>query len=177
MSKTEIWKDVVGHEGFYQVSNLGNVKSVQRISRQGHQLPEKMLVGNMNHKGYVRVSLTDMDGKIKKHSVHRLVLEAFVGPCPEGMEGCHRDGNSSNNALFNLRWGTPESNWEDRRAHGTASIGVAHPMATTSEDVVRKIKSRLKNGAVGKDLAKEFGVSVTVISQIKTGKTWSHIHE
>lgn len=58
------------------------------------------------------------DGKRYSRQIHRLVLESYVGPCPAGLEGCHNDGNHRNNDLENLRWGTRQSNCDDRRRHG-----------------------------------------------------------
>lgn len=172
----EIWKDVVGYEGSYQVSNLGNVKGMSRISLQGRPLAEKPLAGSVNHKGYARVALTDRAGVRKNHSIHRLVLAAFVGPCPDGMEGCHKDGNSRDNTLGNLRWDSPVANWADRRTHGTATIGAKHPMAKITEETARAIKERLKDDIAVRLLAAEFDVSVGTVAQIKRGNTWSHVH-
>ena len=58
-------------------------------------------------------------GYVKTFTVHRLILLAFVGPCPEGMEACHNDGNASNNNLANLRWDTHINNEKDKVLHGT----------------------------------------------------------
>ena len=174
---SEIWKDVVGYEGRYQVSNLGQVKGIDRKDSAGrNSLSEKILIQSETRKGYLRVALTNSDGNTAKYSVHRLVLEAFVDPCPEGMEGCHNDGNPMNNRLDNLDWKSPQDNWNDRRKHGTASVGEKHPMATITEERVKTIKRQLAAGAIGKNLAIEHNVSVYVISQINTGKTWSHVN-
>lgn len=65
--------------------------------------------------GYRRVDLGNGSGKTTLVFVHRLVLTAFKGPCPSGREACHRDDDPENNRLTNLRWGTRESNWKDRK--------------------------------------------------------------
>jgi hypothetical protein len=173
----EVFKDIPGYEGLYQASTLGVIRSVERKDKAGRNtISSRVMVQTPNHKGYLRVSLTDRDGKTVKHNVHKLVLSTFVGSRPEGMEGCHEDGNKSNCAVENLRWDTPKGNWEDRRKHGTATIGAQHPMATTSEAIVIEIKKGLAKGERGIDLAARHGVSTTVVSQIRTGKTWSHIN-
>ena len=123
----EVWKDVVGHEGKYKISNQGRVKSLTRIRIAGRggaqRLPEIIRVQNtLPLGGYKFLALHD-GKRSKSHRVHRLVLEAFIGPCPKGMECRHLDGNGSNNRLENLKWGTIEENWEDKRRHGTAPIG------------------------------------------------------
>lgn len=117
---SERWKPVRGYEGFYEVSDLGNVRSVDRIARHGHRLRGKPIASRPNPErgGYVYVSLS-RDGQMYTRRVHRLVLEAFVGPAPEGMEGCHNDGDPANNALSNLRWSTHQENIWDKEIHGT----------------------------------------------------------
>lgn len=69
-----------------------------------------------NNRGYAQISVY-ADGRRTKYLVHRLVLTAFVGPCPDGMEGCHNDGDQANNSLANLRWDTPDANGADRVNH------------------------------------------------------------
>ena len=171
----EKWKSVVGYEGFFDVSSLGGVRSISRVSNRGRPVGGKTLKPHKTPKGYMRVALW-VDGCPKKFFVHRLVLEAFVGPCPDGMEGCHNDGDRGNNKLENLRWDTASSNWDDRRVHGTASVGEKHPMARLSEGEVILIKEALSAGERGKLLATRFGVSEYVISSIKTGKSWANTH-
>jgi hypothetical protein len=72
--------------------------------------------------GYAVVTLF-RDGRRKMVKVHRLVLDTFVGQCPEGMEGCHNNGDKTNNNLWNLRWDTPHSNMRDRDSHGRTARG------------------------------------------------------
>lgn len=113
----EIWKPVVGFQGLYEVSNHGRVKRIN-IGRDSR---EKLLKATPNKLGYMLVGL-HREGKSNTRRVHRLVLEAFIGPCPEGEEGCHGDGDPSNNCLSNLRWDTASSNAIDRVAHGTHNM-------------------------------------------------------
>lgn len=114
---TEVWKPVPKYEGSYEVSNLGRVRSLDRINHRGWSLKGKMLKpGDMGR--YYQHSLTK-DGKAVKYLTHRLVLEAFVGPPGKNEQGCHNDGNSKNNHLSNLRWDTSSANNRDKVAHGT----------------------------------------------------------
>lgn len=107
--RQERWRAVVGFEGRYEVSDLGRVRN----SRTDH-----VLSAATSRSGHQRVVLC-RDGKGKDMYVHRLVLMAFVGPCPEGMEGCHNDGDATHNDVDNLRWDTRAENNRDAVRHGT----------------------------------------------------------
>lgn len=117
--------------------------------------------------GYRQICL----GKRYVQSVHVLVLLAFVGPCPEGMECRHLDGNPANNRLDNLCWGTGSENWNDKRRHGTLNIlrGEDCPYSKLTEDTVREIRKRYKRYSRGKDtqksMAKEFGLHQGTVSE------------
>lgn len=123
----EEWRPVVGWEGCYEVSDLGNVRSVDRyrthVCRDGkHTLSlrrGKPLKQNVAKRGYRVVALYNPPVRGKGRQVHRLVLEAFVGPCPPGMEACHCNGISDDNRLVNLRWDTRSNNNLDTVLHGT----------------------------------------------------------
>ena len=105
----EIWKDIKGFEGLYQISNLGRVKSVARYSEQNHFLPEKILSICHAIAGYTDVSLYK-DGKRYHKKPHRLVAEAFI-PNPNNLpEVDHIDTNKDNNCVDNLRWVTHSEN-------------------------------------------------------------------
>lgn len=117
----ERWLPIPGWEGYYEVSDHGNVRSVDRIVQQGHRTmtirgEAKALVDN--GQGRKRVYL-HRGNELTRPQVHRLVLEAFVGPCPPDMEACHNDGNPANNHVSNLRWDTGSANMRDKRDHGT----------------------------------------------------------
>lgn len=119
---SERWIPVVGWEGYYEVSDRGQVRSVDReIVRSDGQVRRfkgKLLSPGTNRHGYPVVVLSRPE-KSKTMKVHRLVLHAFVGECPKGMEACHNNGVRADASLTNLRWDTPSSNQFDRRIHGT----------------------------------------------------------
>lgn len=117
---TEQWKPIPGWEGLYEVSTLGQVRGVDRIDASGRRWIGKMRRPKPHGRGYKQVVLW-RGGRPSGFGIHRLVLEAFVGPAPEGMQGCHNDGNPGNNSLANLRWDTPSANQLDSVAHGTHS--------------------------------------------------------
>lgn len=171
----EEWKDVVGYEGRYKVSNLGRVKSLPNKVRK----TELVLKGHANVKsGHIYVNLTDLHEdkwRQKLLMVHTLVLTAFIGTCPENHEGCHGDGDPTNNALTNLRWGTRASNMADRKTHGTDNSGERNGMAKLDELTVKTIKLRLSKGERVNVLAREFCVTHGSIGHIKSGRQWSHV--
>lgn len=96
-------------------------------------------------------------GKREQRSVHHLVLEAFVGPCPEGLEALHGDGNPTNNDVGNLRWGTRQENVDDMMRHGTHFTPFAKPPALSPEKIA-EMQRRGDAGESTRKLAKEFGV-------------------
>lgn len=127
-SDHERWLPVVGHEGFYEVSDLGRVRSVDRqVLRDGPQYKEphwvtyrsRVLALSRQKHGYIGVLLWK-DNRYKNLRVHRLVLRAFIGPCPAGKESLHGNGQRDDNRLANLRYGTSAENHQDRVRHGTA---------------------------------------------------------
>lgn len=124
----ETWRPIVGYEGLYEVSDMGRVRSVDRtVWRDGpqystpHQLTYRGQLISLQRQmlGYVGVVLWK-GGQPRSLRVHRLVLEAFVGAQPGGMETLHGNGVRHDNRLVNLRWGTWEENYADRVRHGTA---------------------------------------------------------
>jgi hypothetical protein len=128
---TEEWRPVPGYEGIYEVSNLGRIYSVKRfgVSRSGHLLKPGVMAS-----GHLSIGLRRGAGvKVKRYGVHRLVMLAFVGPCPEGMETRHLDGDPANNGLNNLRYGTRSENMLDRFVHnnptGQPHCPKGHPYA------------------------------------------------
>lgn len=129
----EEWRPVVGFEGLYEVSEYGVVRSLPRVTRikNGHTrvLSSRIIKTYRNARtGHESVNLVPREGvaRIKKCRVHCVVLEAFVGPRPDGYFGCHNDGDVYNNHFSNLRWDTPSGNNYDRVKHGK------HPYANRS---------------------------------------------
>jgi hypothetical protein len=119
---TEQWAQVPGWEGFYEVSDLGRVRSMARSvpGRPGVliNLRTNILRPTENTSGYLVVAFS-RDGRKYEQAVHCLVLSAFVCPRPDGLEGCHNNGDKANNSVGNLRWDTRSANTLDRVEHGT----------------------------------------------------------
>jgi len=118
------WLPVIGYEGFYEVSDQGGVRSIDRIIQDSlgrqRQLFGKILAVTISSKGYGQVNLSK-EGRIEVLRVHRLVALAFFGYPPLGAEVCHNDGNFLDNSAGNLRWGTHSDNMVDIVRHGRNS--------------------------------------------------------
>jgi len=105
----EIWKDIKGWEGFYQISNFGNVKSLKRKSSIGRLLKERLLKPTPDTKGYLRVAF-HIKSKATHYSVHRLVGLMFLENPLNKEQINHKDGNKENNNVSNLEWCTNKEN-------------------------------------------------------------------
>lgn len=115
------WRPVRGFEGYYEVSDTGLVRGVDRIDAGGRRWRGRVLSSERTDKdGYIQQTLCRDSGR-RNSKTHILVLEAFVGPRPPGAVARHLDGNPRNNALGNLVWGTSSENALDRVGHGTHS--------------------------------------------------------
>ena len=176
----EQWKQAIYKEQLfdhYEVSDQGNVRSLDRISSDGRRCKGKLLkLATQNQYGHLVVTLRK-DDQSYPCGVHRLVLEAFIGPCPPNMECCHANGDPSDNRPINLRWGTRLDNMRDKRLHGTQCKGSSHGQSKLTEDQVKEIRLRHKAGAESnsKALAKEYDVAYCTINDIVRRKFWKHI--
>lgn len=155
----EVWKEIPGYDGLYEISNLGRVWS----KRSNRYLKP---VGSP----YLSVNLTNKEGKSRLKQHHRLVLEAFVGPCPSGMVCCHWDGNRKNNKLDNLRWASyQENNSTDKGRQGALK---------TNEWQIRIIKRLWEEdhswGCLIK-IGKVFNIAGPSVGRIINKRRWKHI--
>ena len=122
--KNEEWRDVVGYEGLYQVSNMGRVKSLGRKDRFGRVIKERILEPAVTHNGYLRVGL-HVDGKRKMLRVHRLVCEAFHENPDNKSEVNHVNEDKTDNRACNLEWSTRTENCN----HGSRNERVAKALS------------------------------------------------
>lgn len=105
----EKWMPIKGFEGVYEVSSLGRVKSLQRLDTRGNRIKECILKTKIEKLGYERVNLRKGNGYVR-HSVHRLVAEAFV-PNPDNLPQVnHKNENKADNRMENLEWCTAKYN-------------------------------------------------------------------
>ena len=125
--------------------------------------------------GYWVASLREK-GRLVRIYLHRLVLLAFVGPCPEGMECSHEDGNPSNNRLSNLKWDTPSSNNLKKSYHGTAKVGGKNALTKfTLEDVYRVRELYATGEYTFAEIARRTGMSWWNARSIALRETWTHV--
>ena len=115
----ERWLPVVGYEGFYKVSDKGRVR---RIRQARGATDGRILKPNIGTTGYFRVNLHAAPRRPRVIKIHQLVTTAFIGPCPEGKEVAHDDGNPENNAVTNLKYKTKSDNALDMIRHGTHNM-------------------------------------------------------
>jgi len=146
----------------YSISNNGCVWSKRN---------QRWLKPTKGNHGYYTVNL---GGGVK--SVHRLVLETFVGPCPEGKETRHLNSNKADNRLENLCWGTRSENQLDAVRHGTHSFIVHKPSAKLTETDVRMIIYMYRTGLfTQKEIAKIYNVTRGNIGYIVNKKSWRYL--
>lgn len=176
-----IWKTIPEFDG-YEASSEGQIRSLDRVlvimkngvNRKYHGRVLRPGVHSDEHP-YPVYSLIGPDGKRRMYPAHRLVALAFIGPNSLGKQVCHKDGNPENNKYTNLYYGTPLENQADRVMHGTHSRGTQHSQAILSNEDVITIRDRLKRGEKQKDVGKDYGISQSHVSLIKSGKLWGHI--
>jgi hypothetical protein len=170
----ETWKPVTGWETFYEVSDLGNVKSIKRQGKTnfGERNYGGSLINSFkSSSGYLAVNLT-CPGNRKQFHVHRLVLEAFIGMPPKKHEACHNNGKRNDNKLTNLRWDTRKNNHADKKLHGTWQGGENSGTAKLTNEAVLFIK---KSDIPRSKLAKIFNVGKSTIEKVQNNRSWTHV--
>ena len=159
----------------YRVGLDGSVWSCRlKGSKIDSVAPWWQMVPASNGKSGHRFVRFRQNGRCKKVYVHRLVLEAFTGACPEGQECLHADGDPSNNEASNLRWGTRAENCADTASHGRAHRGERHRFAKL-KDADIPIIFELRDGVPGTsfaDLGIFFGVSEATVRAAYHGHNW-----
>ena len=172
----EIWKDIRGYEGLYQVSNLGRVRSLDRIKRGAHY-KGKILVLSKDKDGYLIVGLHDSK-RSNTYRVHRLVAISFI-PNPNDLpEVNHIDENKENNNVNNLEWCSTKYNLTYGSRKG-AMVGTKNNHAKLTEDQIKEIRRIYKKGDLqfGQSaLGKKYGVSHCQIGNIVKRKSWTNVY-
>lgn len=181
----EEWRAVIGYKGRYEVSSLGRVRSVARNFWQRGKYNNTVLYHKKSrllkpsperpeHR-YPVVVLHKKPLKQRTRAVHLLVLEAFVGLCPKGLEACHWDGDHRNARLTNLRWDTSKSNKADMLRHGTVARGKMLPQTRFTAEQVLYIRRRKAAGEHMTKMAKEYDVHQRTIEAICARRSWAYL--
>jgi hypothetical protein len=163
MNITEVFHDIEGYEGLYEVSNLGRIRRGNKILN-----PPKYSTG-------YRVQKLSKEGVAERVLVHRLVAKAFIlnpedKPCVN-----HKDGNKENNSVTNLEWITLKDNIIHATKTGLRSKGSAHPTAKLKESDIPLIRELLSRKLPQRKIADFFGVRQAAIRDIKNNLTWKHV--
>lgn len=169
----EVWLPIQGFEGWFEVSNLGRVRSLERVLSTGRRWKGRLMNLKAGPSGHLSVRLC-RNGEQSWRWAHRLVLQAFVGPCPDGMEACHNDGDPEHNVVENLRWDTRKGNHADKLRHGTMAHGARNGNAKLTEPQVLRAFAMYAEGKTKRAIATALGVTPANISCILLGRTWKH---
>lgn len=172
----EEWRGIPGFYGLYEASNLGRVRRLRFINGQIDKIlndPSVKAQGKAPN-GYWKVSLY-RNGQVFQFGVHRLVLMAFIGPCPDGCEAAHKDNVKANNRLTNLEWKTHVDNIKDKIRHGTAQVGERNPSSTLKCEDVKAIRQFKSDGLSQAEISRRFNISENAVSMIVRRKAWKHI--
>lgn len=177
MDDKEVWKDIVGFETVYQVSNKGRIKRLESrcVAKGGstRRVKERILTPfpNKTRHNYLYINL-NWEG-ITQFRVHRLVAKMFISNPNNLPEVNHLDGNKNNNCVNNLEWCTSSENKQHALRTGLKKKPLSITYATVLTPVnVEDIRSELQKGISGRSLAYKYNVSEGLISQIKHNKRW-----
>lgn len=174
------FRQISNHPGCFAGSD-GHIYSTRiLVRRPGYRTgwttkydgPRRVLRGIPNGRGYLRVALSEPGlRKTRWASVHRLVCEAFHGPCPPGMECRHLDGVGTHNRPSNLKWGTKTENGADTRRHGTL-VGELNGNAKLRWADIHEILRMRREGISVQVIGERFGVSINTVYPILNGRSW-----
>lgn len=168
----EWWKPVVGYEGLYEVSNVGNVCRIRnpRSSRTCHHLTKTSWAKSG---GRLYVSLTK-NNRVSSKRVHKLMADAFLGGTPPGMTVNHIDHCFKNNRLSNFEFLTALDNWWDAYNNGLMPRGEKNGNSKLSEEQAKAILD-LHGKASAKTVGNRFGVAASSVLRIWNGECWAHL--
>lgn len=176
MTPAEQWRPIPGQPG-YEVSSLGRVRSWRAARGNDPRLSESHELHSCScRRGYRSVSLRrGRGGGWTSVHIHRLVMEAFVGPCPEGLQVRHLNGNPADNRLANLRYGTAKENYADAVRHGTSARGERNGNALLTCHQVDAVRFAVSLGRFSmREIARRLGVPHHAAAACAIpGGTWS----
>lgn len=175
----EIWKDVIGFESYYQISNFGNVRSKDRLVKcRNNSFAKK--IGKVKKAGITggyKVVLLSKENTEKGIGVHRLVAIHFIDNPENKKEVNHKDGNKLNNHVDNLEWCTRSENGQHSYDNGLqiSRKGSKHHFAKINENIVKEMFDLFNSGLNKKEISEKITqISYSSICRILKGSTWKH---
>jgi len=174
---TVTYKEITGFGGCYRVGDDGSVWTckIPIGYRQWGPSEHWRPLMPQNKGGYLSVNLS-LDGKLYYRAVSALVLEAFIGPRPDGAEACHfPDHSPLNNRLDNLRWGSKVENMGDKDRLGRQPRDATHPNTKVTAEQIVAIREAVAAGEWQRHVAKRFGVTCVCVNRAVTGRTWKDV--
>jgi len=174
----EKWRDIKGYENYYQVSNIGNVRSLDRTVphpvmgfKKGKPCKQ-----HPNHNGYMRVGLHKL-GNREQEFVHKLVGQAFVSNPNSKPQINHIDGDKLNNNVENIEWCTNKENCIHASNLGLRNPvrGIEHHNAKMNPEKVKDLRKKRDEGWSYKQLCDLFGITKGVVGQIYHKRTWAYV--
>ena len=172
-SKKERWIKIKDYEDHYEVSNFARVRTTERWAKNGVgvRIVKSRILKNRWTNGYAIVGLCK-NNKAKNYYVHVLVAKAFV-PNPLNLPQVnHIDTNKRNNLPSNLEWTTPKGNTDHAKENGLLPKGSEKINAVLKEHQIPKIRN---DKGTYKQIARKFGISVSVVDKVRNRKMWRHV--
>jgi hypothetical protein len=172
----EIWKTIEGYEGSYEVSNLGNVKSLIRKTKSKNNslriVNERILTQSKSQNGYYRLCLK-LNSTKGYFTIHRLVAVSFIPNHENKPQVNHINGIKTDNRVENLEWCTAKENIAHSYENGLSAIGVKKKLSKLNDEIVLEIR---KSDLTQKKLAEKYNVSQPLISEVLLNKIWKHVY-
>lgn len=167
----------------YRIDRVGNLYScLKKGGNEDHPRLTltplwRQLKQQVSKFGYLHTTVVTPNSRKADKRISRLVLEAWVGPCPANHEACHNDGNRTNNDLDNLRWDTMSGNQKDRVKHGTSSRGIHRSgrRKLSAADVI-KIRELRAAGVRRIDVAAQFKIGKNHVTHLTKKRSWSYLN-
>lgn len=168
----EVWRSVVGFEKLYVVSSHGRVAALH--GAHGEPAFHILKPGTITSRGTLNCVLTKNGARFNRR-MHRLVLDAFVGPCPAGFMGLHKNDIGSDNRCENLYWGTHADNMRDRAVNRRTARGVRTASSKLTDERVRALREEHAAGVSAGQLAKRVKLSKSAVCRLINRQTWGHV--
>lgn len=168
------WMPIPAYEGLYEISENGDVRSLDRTVAYGKHcyIRKGRRLKNGACRGYLNVALTK-NSKTRTFTVHRLVAIAFLG-LQHGVVR-HKDGNHRHNHWINLAWGSCQDNSNDRERHGRTVRGTKSPRAKLTEERVRELKLLAAEGKGAAEIGRLLDMNRARVHEIMRGVSWAHV--